>query len=202
MELVDLFLCDNLDFLGVLKRDALVSPCGKYRYWLIRRWGPGDKVLLYLMLNPSTADASQDDQTVRRCVYFARRAGYDAATILNLYAYRATSPRTLRTFIEKGGDAVGPDNLYWIMECSHGVPKVVLAWGNMSFKDQDRHHEVMRATFRVLPRDVRYLCLGATANESPRHPSRLGNQVEFEEYLPDVALLPEDSEVRQYILGR
>lgn len=201
MEIVDLFLCDNLDSLGVFKRDAMVSQCGKYRYWLTRRWGPG-KVLLYIMLNPSTADATVDDQTIRRCVYFARRDGYDGISVLNLYAYRATSPKELRAFIGKGGDAVGPDNLYWIRECAHGVSKVVLAWGNLSFKDQDRHHEVLQATFNALPRDVNYLCLGATANESPRHPSRLGNGVKFEEYLPDAYLLPENSSVRRYILGR
>lgn len=200
MELVDLFLCGNLDSLGVLKRDALVSPCGKYRYWLTRRWGPG-KVLPYIMLNPSTADALKDDQTVRRCVYFARREGYDGIIILNLYAYRTTYPKELETCDLRGEDPVGPENLQWVREHTKDAKQVVLAWGGMSFKDMDRHKEVIRATFCVLPRDVSYLCLGATANESPRHPSRLGNDVQFEEYLPDAYWLPEGSTVRQKILG-
>jgi hypothetical protein len=71
----------------------------------------------------------------------------------------------------------------------------------MSFRDQDRHREVIRATFKALPRDITYLCLGVTATESPRHPSRLGDDVKLEEYIPGVEWLPEDSTKRKYILG-
>jgi hypothetical protein len=54
--------------------NATISPCGKYRYWLERKWGPGTPQV-FVMLNPSTADASEDDPTIRRCMGFARREG-------------------------------------------------------------------------------------------------------------------------------
>lgn len=200
MELVDLFLVENLDFMGTLRRDACISPCGKYRYWLTRTWGPG-KVLPYIMLNPSTADANVDDQTVRRCIYFARREGYDGLVVLNLYAYRTAFPKELVKAQRAGVDVVGPENLHHIHERTQGASKVVLAWGNLPLGYPWPVAPTMRATFAALPRDVEYLCLGATVNESPRHPSRLGNKVAFEEYLPSISELPEDSRVRRKILG-
>jgi hypothetical protein len=192
---------DMLDLLtGPITSDALISPCGKYRYWLTRRWGQG-KLLPYIMLNPSTADALKDDQTVRRCMFFARRLGYDGILVLNLYAFRATQPKDLEAAAAAGVNVVGPENLRWVEELTKDSMEVVLAWGGMTFKEMDHHGEVILATLSALPRDVTYLCLGATANESPRHPSRLGNEARFEEYLPGIEWLPEDSSVRRKILG-
>lgn len=85
---------------------AGISECGTYRYWLCREWSPGLDSLVWLMLNPSTADATQDDPTIRRCMGFARRWGYGGITVVNLYAYRATNPRDLLT----AADPVGPEN--------------------------------------------------------------------------------------------
>lgn len=85
-------------------RAAVLSPCGRYRYELTRRWAPGPLVG-WVMLNPSRADAHTDDPTVRRCVGFAHRWGYGGLIIRNLYALRATDPAALADHL----DPVGPD---------------------------------------------------------------------------------------------
>ena len=79
----------------LVSRNAVLSPDGRYRYRLERRWRPEGEPLVFLMLNPSTADADKDDPTVRKCCGFAARAGYPAIAIVNLFAIRATNPAEL-----------------------------------------------------------------------------------------------------------
>lgn len=110
-----------------MRRDAGISDCGRYRYWLTRGWSHGP-MGVWIMLNPSTADAMQDDPPIRRCIRFSKAWGWGSLAILNLFAYRATNPAELR----KVADPVGP-------ECDQAmadfVPKlpgvrcVVAAWG-------------------------------------------------------------------------
>lgn len=72
---------------------AVFSECGNYRYALIRDgWLGGEGAVLFVMLNPSTADATSNDPTTRRCIGFAQRWGFASLAIANLYAYRATVP--------------------------------------------------------------------------------------------------------------
>jgi hypothetical protein len=103
---------------------AILSPCRAYRYALERRWGSGPFVL-FVGLNPSTADESEDDNTIRRCIGFAKGWGYGGLLMGNLYAYRATQPRDLA----KAADPVGPDNDTWLttMSCRSGL--IIAAWG-------------------------------------------------------------------------
>jgi len=76
---------------------AVLSPCSRYRYLLGRRLhAPHRRVVMFLMLNPSTADAIQDDATVRRCIGFAHDWGYEVLLVANLFAYRATDPSDLQ----------------------------------------------------------------------------------------------------------
>jgi hypothetical protein len=84
-------------------RSAEVSECGRYRWWLRRGWqllNRGEHVIgrgvcCFVMLNPSTADDTYDDPTIRRCVQFATRWGYDALSVRNLFPWRATDPGDL-----------------------------------------------------------------------------------------------------------
>jgi SagB-type dehydrogenase family enzyme len=69
-----------------MRRIALFSPCGTFRYRLGRRWAEGPTVG-FVLLNPSTPDAEVDDQTVRRCIRFAQRDGYGGLEVVNLFAY-------------------------------------------------------------------------------------------------------------------
>ena len=69
----------------------------RYRYWLHRDLAAqGDEGLVFVMLNPSTANATEDDRTVRRCMDFGRRWGFRELTVVNIFALRATDPAVLR----------------------------------------------------------------------------------------------------------
>lgn len=77
------------------------------------------------MLNPSTADGTQDDPTLRRCLGFARDWGYGSLTVANLYAYRATDPAELKQV----ADPVGPECDYYLQRCAEEASLVMAAWG-------------------------------------------------------------------------
>ena len=107
-----------------MERSAVFSTDLQYRYRLSRRWAPGAALPLVL-LNPSKAGAELDDPTTRRCIGFARRLGYGAIELVNLYAFIATNPEDLR----RAGWPVGPDNdLHTEIAC-RGAPLAVCAWG-------------------------------------------------------------------------
>jgi hypothetical protein len=116
------------------ERSATISPCGLYRYDLIRRWpSPGGMLVNFIGLNPSTADAEQDDPTIRKCCEFARRWGYDGIVMTNLFAFRATDPRAMRQAV----DPVGPENNARLLHWSRVAALVVVAWGNHgAFRDR------------------------------------------------------------------
>src|SRR5262249_44998661 len=79
-------------------RSAVISACGRYRYYLCRKLaGGGGRVATFIMLNPSTADAERDDSTIRKCVGFGRRWGCGQLHVVNLFGLRATQPTELRT---------------------------------------------------------------------------------------------------------
>ncbi len=121
-----------------LRRDAVFSADGNYRYRLSRHWREGPEAT-FIMLNPSTADAEVDDPTIRRCMGFARLWGMGGLYVGNLFAYRATRP----TEMKKASDPIGPDNfdhLQWMCERAKTKGGLVLcAWGRHGrFRNQDR----------------------------------------------------------------
>nr|WP_239579002.1 DUF1643 domain-containing protein [Microlunatus panaciterrae] len=132
---------------------------------MTRTWGvAGDgvgRVLPFILLNPSTATESVLDPTVRRCVSFAARLGYDGVTIVNLFAYRATEPRELKLH----SDPIGPDNDENIRTIAGTAEQVVLGWGREgSYLGRDQ------AVLSLLG-DVQLYRLGsATKTGAPRHP--------------------------------
>jgi hypothetical protein len=73
----------------MLEKDALIDKTETYRYWLLRRWGQNlGNLINFVMLNPSKADADIDDNTIRRCISFAKKWGFDGIYITNLFAFR------------------------------------------------------------------------------------------------------------------
>lgn len=141
---------------------ARISPCGQYRYELSRIWGEGP-VLSFVMLNPSTADASVDDATIRRCLSFAKRDGFDGLRVVNLFAFRATDPSVMARAV----DPVGPENDAYLLDLfMTDGPAVVAAWGAGGGL-HGRDVAVRRLAGMM---GVDLLCLGATQNGSPRHP--------------------------------
>lgn len=143
---------------------ATFSACGRFRYRLGRRWGPGPP-LLFVMLNPSTADGRKDDPTLRRCLGFSQRAGFDALEVVNLFAYRATDPSDLRA----AGYPVGLRNDEHIAAAVRDSAAVCLAWGAHAAR-LARATEVLDL-LRGL--DARPQCLRLTRDGCPQHPLRL-----------------------------
>ena len=143
---------------------ATFSACGRFRYRLSRTWRP-DPPLLFVMLNPSTADAREDDPTLRRCFGFAQRAGFGALEVVNLFAYRATDPRDLRA----AGYPVGPRNDEHIAAAVRDSAALCLAWGSNATR-LARVAEVL-ALLRGLR--ARPQCLRLTRDGCPQHPLRL-----------------------------
>lgn len=108
--------------------DAVISSCGTYRYLLQRWWNQKLENVLFIMLNPSKADATTPDPTMTRCVGFAQDLGFGSLEIVNLFAFRSTDPRELRrTF-----DPVGPDNDEYIRDAVRVAHMVICAWGTKS----------------------------------------------------------------------
>lgn len=145
------------DALALFPEQASATIDGDYRYRLDRWWGDGPR-LVWVMLNPSTADHREDDPTIRRVRGFTQREGYDGFTVVNLYSLRATDPAALTSH----DDPVG-----WHGDLiQHAVivraPAVVVAWGAHPMAEQRARQ------FRASTPDA--LCLGHTKSGAPRHP--------------------------------
>lgn len=168
---------------GISRRAAL-SPCGTYRYALWREdlLEPDDLVvddqMLFVMLNPSTADHEVDDRTIGRCIGFARREHFNRLAVANLYALRSTDPARLA----EHPDPVGPENDDWILNLALESAEIVVAWGACRLADDDRIAQVLG----LLAQADEIKCLGTTAAGAPRHPLYLpaDQQLELYEVLP------------------
>lgn len=121
-----------------IKRAATISKDGRYRYVLHRdnlmygdAMAPKNRQgrVVWIMLNPSTADANIDDPTIRRCMNFTRDWGYNNMSVVNLFALRATDPRELRDHVETKDEL--KMNLDYIgSEAGWNNPDLVIcAWG-------------------------------------------------------------------------
>lgn len=155
-------------------RLALFDPARTYRYLLEHRWASTAPMVL-VMLNPSTADETRDDPTMRRALRFARREGCGGLIVVNLFALRATDPAALAAH----PDPVGPDNDQILCAAvGRGAP-VVAAWGT-----HGTLHGRDRAVLRLLT-PVRLRCLGLTAGGQPRHPLYLPASAPLTDYRPD-----------------
>ena len=146
---------------------AEFSADGRYRTVLERRWdglpfgSPG--VCAWIMMNPSTADETVDDPTVRRARDFSRRWGYGAMVVLNAFALRATRPAMLL----EAEDPVGPGNDAAIADWAARADRVVVAWGLPPKPLRGR----ARAVAALLDRaGARPLALRVTAEGQPGHP--------------------------------
>ena len=140
-----------------LERSAGFSRCGAYRYWLKRRWRDAP-ALVFIGLNPSSADAQVDDATLRRIIGFSNDWGFGAVTVVNLFAWRARHPADLK----RAPDPVGKRNSFWLRKMTQGSEPVVVAWGNHgAYQGRDK------ATLALLTTP---LCLGLTKSGHPRHP--------------------------------
>jgi hypothetical protein len=146
---------------------ARISDDGLYRYTLGRRWAPlgGPAAAVFVMLNPSTADAERDDNTIVRCRNFAKDLGCGGLHVVNLYAYRATKPADLW----RAADPIGPENdevLRATFLTAHGEGSpVIAAWGANAKADREAFVSVLARAAGVT-----LTALGVTKDHAPRHP--------------------------------
>jgi len=150
-----------------MRKSAVISPCGKYRYNLSRVWNPYLPRVVFIMLNPSTADATHDDATIRRCISYARGWGYGSLHVVNLFAYRSREPRDLLTTLRP----IGRGNTQWILKCAQSASLVICAWGT---RGGDRGISVLR---KLEQRGIKPMCLGKTKRGEPKHPLYLNKDL-------------------------
>jgi hypothetical protein len=151
----------------VSERGADLSPCGRYRYRLWRKWSRDSSTCLFVMLNPSTADADTDDPTIRKCVGFAKRWRFGRVFVVNLFALRSTDPEGLLG----QADPIGTSNDAFIRAEALCADRIVLAWGDCSPKIRTMVSARAFAVRRMLaPMQDKLVRIGVTKLGAPRHP--------------------------------
>ena len=142
----------------IIKKSAIFSDCRRYRYSLTRTWDVSKKYVLFIGLNPSTADENYDDPTIRRCVDYAHRWGYGGLVMTNLFAFRATLPIDLKN----AKFPIGEQNNQYIINLHKNSGLTVAVWGNDGcFKDRDKE---------VLSLVTKLVCLKINKTGQPAHP--------------------------------
>lgn len=162
-----------------LPMSAGISVCGKYRWWLWRRWSNILPLCIWIMMNPSTADHRKNDPTIFKIMRYSSRWGFGAALILNIYAFRSSRPENLPQVIS---EAIGWRNYWWIKTLfryavKRSVP-VICAWG---VKHGDRGCQVRRM---AVDSGLQLLCLEVALNGEPKHPRFLSETLGWRP-LPD-----------------
>jgi hypothetical protein len=157
--------------LSPTSKSAVISDCGTYRYQLKRVWNEALPLLVYVMLNPSTADHTVDDPTILRCMGFARRLGYGGIVVVNLFAFRSSRPADMQA----AADPVGPLNDEHIAEVLVDAYRdnamVICAWGTGGgFKSRDVEVGRLIEDYGLVP-----FCLGRTKDLHPKHPLARGH---------------------------
>lgn len=141
-----------------MERSAHFSRCKTYRYALWRTWDTRGPTVLFICLNPSTADAIKDDRTISRCIRFAKTWDFGRLAVANLFAYRTTKPAVLM----RKPHPVGRANNRWLLRLAAESDLCVAAWGN------NGGHRGRDAHVIALLKDLQ--CLGLTKAGAPRHP--------------------------------
>lgn len=130
--------CQRLNLQGGIEllKGAIIDSTGQYRYSLWRIWDTEKPKVTFIMLNGSTADAENDDPTLRRCIQYAKGWGFGSLEVVNLFAYRTTLPKELKRALYP----VGPENDKHIVKAIKDAGMIVVAWGtNGAFMNQDKY---------------------------------------------------------------
>lgn len=154
-----------MDLFGTM--DADISPCETFRWSLTRRWSGGPRVL-WLMLNPSTADGSKDDPTLLRIVGFSKRWGFGGLVVANLHPFRSPHPDVLRRWLAAGvgTEEASRRNAEVWRELAAASSMAVAAWG--------AHGDRALARTLLGKSAIEIRCLGRTNDGSPIHPLARG----------------------------
>lgn len=159
---------------------AILSEDGLYRLKLTRHWDFSCITLCVVMLNPSTADAMNDDPTIRKVMTFAKANGYGGIAVYNMAALRATNPNKL---LEPGVDAVGPDNITFLREAALMYDDILVAWGSHKYAHPERTAVLH---YMLAGLGARIWCLGINKDGNPKHPLYLRNDTKMVPYAPTI----------------
>ncbi len=166
-------LFPDLDF--PTRGQAIISPCETYRYRLERRWRLSGTTVNFILLNPSKANESIDDNTSTRLTDYAKRWGHAGYILTNLFAFRATDPADMLSV----PDPIGPENDYHIRSAASDAQLIVVGWGRGgSFRNRAR--EVMRILYGSMGRQV--YAWQENKDGSPAHPLYLSAALQPKPY--------------------
>jgi hypothetical protein len=152
--------------------DAAISADKLYRWWLFRCWAASLPLIIWIMMNPSTADHSKNDPTIFKIIRYSTRWGFGAALVINIYAYRTSKQENLP---ESMSHRSGPRNDWWIKflfwyAARKKVP-VVCAWG---VKHEERGQQIRKFAKKA---GIKLQCLEMGLNGEPKHPRFLAEDL-------------------------
>lgn len=157
------------------QQGALFSACKRHRYLLWREWDLGERTVLWVMCNPSTADQDVLDPTLRRCLRYSRDWGYGGMWVANVFALRSTDPQGLHKF----EFPTGRDNDAYLMHAAASCDLVMVGWGvHGSFLGRGE------AASKILAKEAVLYCLGVNKDGTPKHPLYLRADAGRELYRP------------------
>ena len=158
----------DVDEMGAdLSRDRV------YRYRLWRRWDDGDE-MTFIGVNPSTADETTNDQTIKKCIGLAKRHDCAAIQMLNLFALRETNPSVMKEHPKP----IGPRNKSVLVKFASSAKIVVACWG-VHGTHLSRDEEVVKL---LESEGVELMCFGLTKKGFPKHPVMLAYSTELVPY--------------------
>lgn len=146
-------------------KNAVISKDQVYRYELSRIWDATKLIIMWLMLNPSTADGEDDDNTITRLISFTKSWGFGGFVVGNFYAFRCTDSKEL--FRDKKIDYIGPDNMQHLLSMALMASRIIVAPGNLVVKE---HYESVIQTIANMIPDKKFYYLKMTKKGFPNHP--------------------------------
>ena len=148
-----------------MQKDAILSEDKKYRYVLSRIWDESKPKVMIIGLNPSTADAINDDPTITKCINFAKSWGYGGVYMLNLFAFRTSKPKVMFS----ADEPIGVENDKYLIDYSLKCDKVVCTWGN------DGSYKNRNSEIKSILSNLHYLALNKSGE--PAHPLYLKSEL-------------------------
>lgn len=155
-----------------MESKAKLSACRNYRYVLSRSWDNSKEKVMFICLNPSSADEIEDDKTVRKCINYAKLWNYGGIYLTNLFAYRTTDVRNLFTV----DNPLGIENDKYILDIANKVNTIIVAWGNSGVY-LNRSSEVLK-----LLENYKLYCLDINKTKEPAHPLYQKNNLLIKKY--------------------
>lgn len=170
-----------------ISRETIFSPCRKYRYTLWRAWADDlfrnrtqAGFVMFIGLNPSTADETLDDPTIRRCMDFTKRWGYLTLCMTNLFAWRATDHKMMKSAPFPVGETYYND--LYLFEMAAAASLIICAWG-LDGKHLGRAEFVQARLMAVAGEKLHHL--GLNDDGTPKHPLYLKATTLPQKFLTD-----------------